>query len=173
MNLNDLASIGEFVGGFAVLITLIYLAIELRGNTKALKAEVSNTSYVGWSEFNAMLSQHPDKLILARAFDPQEAFEDFTPIEQFTLACVARTMMQRFSAAFFQYKAGILDAANWKDHAVYCHSIFSLPVWAAWWKEESKQPIYSQEFLAAIETAAVESVYFGDGVTSSANTMAK
>ena len=136
MNLQDLAAIGEFIGGTAVLVTLIYLAVELRNNTKTLRAEASNSSYAGWSDFNAMLSKHPDKLVIARAFDPNESFENFDAIEQFTLSCLGRTMIQRFSAQFFQYKAGIMDSANWDDHAAMCHSVFVLPVWSTWWKEE-------------------------------------
>jgi hypothetical protein len=165
MNLQDFASIAEIVGGFAVLVTLVYLVIELRNNTKILRAEASNTSYLGWSEFNAMLSQHPDKHVCARAFDRQEAFDKFEPLDQFTVSCLGRTMLLRLSATFFQYKAGVLDSANWDETATYCHSVFALPVWAAWWKEESKQPIYSREFVTAIDSASVESVYFGDGVT--------
>ena len=164
MSLQELASIGEFIGGLAVLLTLIYLAIELRSNTKTLKAEVNNTTYIDWSEFNTMMSQHPHREVIARAFNPQEKFEKFDPADQFTVACVARTMIQKFSASFFQYKAGILDAENWASYMTYCRSVFSLPVFAAWWKEERHQPIYSPEFIAAIEAAPVETVYFGDGV---------
>jgi hypothetical protein len=35
-----------------------------------------------------------------------------------------------------------------------------------------KQPIYSQEFIATIDSAPVESVFFGDGVVDKAKTMA-
>jgi hypothetical protein len=31
MDLNTLAQIGEFLGGLSVLLTLIYLAIQIRG----------------------------------------------------------------------------------------------------------------------------------------------
>ena len=41
MNLQDLASIAEIIGGFAVLATLVYLTIELRDNTKILKANTN------------------------------------------------------------------------------------------------------------------------------------
>lgn len=165
MTLQDLAAIGEFVGGLAVLITLIYLAIELRGNTKTLKAEANNTTYIDWSEFNIMMSQHPDKEVLVRAFNAQESLENFNLAEQFTIACVARTMIQKFSAAFFQYKAGILGIENWTSYMTYCKSVFSLPVFAAWWEEERHQPIYSPEFIAAIEAASTEKVYFGGALT--------
>ena len=144
MNLQDFASIAEIVGGFAVLATLIYLVIELRNNTSILRAEASNSSYNRWAEFNTMLSQHPDKHVFARSLDPNESFENFDLIDQFTLSCLGRTMIQRFSASYFHYKAGILDVANWDQHAIFCHSVFALPVWGAWWREESKQAIYSQ-----------------------------
>ena len=170
MTLQDLAAIGEFVGGLAVLITLIYLAIELRSNTKTLKAEANNTTYLDWSEFNTMMSQHPDKEVLVRAFNPQESFENFDPAEQFTVACVARTMVQKFSAAFFQHKAGILGAENWTSYMTYCKSVFTLPVFAAWWKEERQQPIYTSEFIAAIEAASIEKVYFGKGTAGDRTT---
>ena len=164
MNLGELASVGEFIGGFAVLLTLIYLAVELRNNTRTLKAEANNTTYIDWSEFNSMMSQHPHREVIARAFNPLESFENFDPADQFTIACVARTMVQKFSASYFQHKAGILGVENWTSYMTYCKSVFSLPVFAAWWHEERRQPIYSPEFIAAIEAASVEKVYFGDGV---------
>lgn len=36
--LDTLGNLGDFVGGIAVVITLIYLAVQVRQNTSALKA---------------------------------------------------------------------------------------------------------------------------------------
>jgi hypothetical protein len=38
MELQQLAQVGEFLGGLSVLLTLIYLAIQIRGNTKAVRS---------------------------------------------------------------------------------------------------------------------------------------
>ena len=38
MNIEQLGSIGEFVAAIATVATLIYLAFQLRQNTRALKA---------------------------------------------------------------------------------------------------------------------------------------
>jgi hypothetical protein len=32
MNLNDLANLGQIIGAIGVMITLVYLAIQIRGN---------------------------------------------------------------------------------------------------------------------------------------------
>ena len=39
MNLNDLANLGQIVGAIGVMITLIYLAIQIRGNTRVASAQ--------------------------------------------------------------------------------------------------------------------------------------
>ncbi len=38
MNLDLLGNIGEFIGGLAVIVTLIYLAFQVRQGTKTLRA---------------------------------------------------------------------------------------------------------------------------------------
>jgi len=38
MDLTQLANLGEFIGGVAVLATLVYLAIQVRQNTRSLQA---------------------------------------------------------------------------------------------------------------------------------------
>ena len=38
MNLQELSQIGEFLGGLSVLLTLVYLAVQIRGNTKVVRS---------------------------------------------------------------------------------------------------------------------------------------
>ena len=161
MNLQDLASIAEILGGFAVLATLVYLAIELRDNTRVLKAKSTSDTAVQWSEWNTMMSQHPDRVLFARSLDPKESLENFDPIEQVTLHFFGRGLLRKWGAAFFQYEAGILDAEQWESWITYCNSFLALPVWAAWWSEERVQPVHSHRFIAAIDSAPVVKLKLG------------
>jgi hypothetical protein len=43
MNLNDLANLGQIVGAIGVMITLVYLAIQIRGNTKVASAQARHS----------------------------------------------------------------------------------------------------------------------------------
>jgi hypothetical protein len=45
MNLQQLAQLGEFLGGVSVLFTLIYLAIQLRGNTRAVQSAAAQQTH--------------------------------------------------------------------------------------------------------------------------------
>ena len=42
MDLTQLANLGEFIGGVAVLVTLVYLAVQVRQGNKQLKIQTGN-----------------------------------------------------------------------------------------------------------------------------------
>ena len=44
MDLTQLANLGEFIGGVAVLVTLIYLTTQIRQNTKSVAAAATDSS---------------------------------------------------------------------------------------------------------------------------------
>ena len=40
MTLNELGSLGEFISGLAVVVTLVYLALQIRHNTRAVRSSM-------------------------------------------------------------------------------------------------------------------------------------
>ncbi len=38
MTIQDLANLGETIGGFGVVISLLYLAVQIRQNTRAVRS---------------------------------------------------------------------------------------------------------------------------------------
>jgi hypothetical protein len=165
VTLDQIASFAEIIGGFAVLATLIYLAVELRENTKTLKADANTATYLNWSAFNELMSQHPDRLLFGRAFDPQEVWANFEPIEKMTLSCLGRAMIQKFSSVFYQHDAGIVDAEVWRQNSIWCHSFLEYPVWRDFREEENRQPIYSEAFLSAIKKAPTTDISIANIMT--------
>ena len=55
MDLTQLANLGEFIGGIAVLVTLVYLAVQVRQNTAAQEA----TAVQSWFTARAMMQSLP------------------------------------------------------------------------------------------------------------------
>ena len=41
MNLETMSQLGEFVGGFGVILSLVYLAIQIRSNTNSQRADMT------------------------------------------------------------------------------------------------------------------------------------
>jgi hypothetical protein len=55
MNLQDLANIGELLGGLAILVSLIYLVLSIRQNTRQLR---ENLKSLQRTETRAAYEQH-------------------------------------------------------------------------------------------------------------------
>lgn len=45
MDLPQLALIGEFLGGLSVLLTMVYLAVQVRGNTRAMHSNIAQQTH--------------------------------------------------------------------------------------------------------------------------------
>jgi hypothetical protein len=59
MNTQDLGAIGELLTALASLITLVYLALQIRQNSKSLQESTSASLNQGWSNLNTRISSDP------------------------------------------------------------------------------------------------------------------
>ncbi|WOH38653.1 hypothetical protein RI844_05380 [Thalassotalea fonticola] len=162
MSLAELVALAEICGGFAVLATLIYLVVQLKENARLMKAKATTATFLGWSQWNDRMSVHPNKDLFIRSFHANETIENFSPEEIAVLDFIGRAAIQRFMAGYFQYKADILDNESWHHTISFCHSFLALPFWSVWWQEESKQMIYSEEFIEAICSAPIVKLSIGE-----------
>ena len=159
MTLGDLGSIGEFVAAWAVVISLIYLAYQIRDNTKTLKATSKRDVYMWWSEWCREMSAHPHGVLHNRSLDPDSKWEDFTYEEQTVIGYFCRAVVMRFESEYSLYESGLLEPEVWQAHRTLCHSLLVKPTWAEWWKlVEDNTPLYSKGFLEDILSAPTQAV---------------
>ena len=60
MDINTLAAWGEFLGGIAVVVSLIYLASQIRQNSKLLRASSASVSAAGQIRVAELMAQDPE-----------------------------------------------------------------------------------------------------------------
>jgi hypothetical protein len=147
MNLSDLANLGEFVGGLAVIATLIYLAMQLRQNTRALKsATLANNTSI-WASMLVDLGSG-DKLQAylhgssgSRSLPPDEFL-------QFFLFC--RALFVSFENQHHQYQQGMLDQAIYAGYErSFQAQILSMPGFRRYWEKYSNE--FSPSFQARVK----------------------
>ena len=73
MSLQDLGSIGELVGGFAIVVSLIYVALQIRQNTRQVSENTRSVQRDSWrnsvqdaNSWRYSLIHHPDVADLYR-----------------------------------------------------------------------------------------------------------
>lgn len=165
MNWDAVGSLAELLGASGVIISLLYLSYQIRMNTKTIKAESSNGTLLGWSEFNYELSKHPNSVDIDRMWRPDSCWDDFSHEQQVILGFVCRGIVERFDAEFALYEAGILKQEVWEKHRVYCSSFVCLPAVSTWWESEKEQPICSDSFIREIDSSSKHNALTGGSLS--------
>lgn len=149
MDLQALGAIGEFVGGLAVIATLIYLAIQIRQNTNWLRSSVLASATEAYLAFNHLLGSNP---AAARVFQVGlEDFERLSDDERRQFIILLRAFVASAQALFLQYRRGALDPTVWESFRDSVLVLVQIPHVRAWW--ESRRMVFFEEFRRAIDEA--------------------
>ena len=147
MNWEAIGALAESLGAIGVIGSVLYLAYEVRSNTKTMRAEAGTRAQMEWSKYNFAWSEHKDRDALSTVFDPNKTLSDFSESERIGLTFTLRSFAQQVEAQYFQYEAGILNEEVWDAHLRAFAALISFPAAAEWWEGEKMMPIYTKSFL--------------------------
>ncbi len=163
MNWEAITAVSEFIGVVAVVISLVYLAQEVRANTGALKASAGFDSTQGMATLNEGLVQSilgdaeyqrggESRFVhvIAKVYDPEGSIEEMTLSDQAVVGLVNRAVFQRIEGEFYLYEHGFLDPLHWEARSAWARGFLAFPIPKAWWDGESKQGVYRPSFVAAL-----------------------
>lgn len=111
MTIQDLGAIGELVGGVAVLVTLAYLAVQIKQNTKIHASLIRQNFYDATQQqiLHAVESNEFNEL-MNRSWTTNE---DLAPGEMTQVWRHMQGVLIGYQGAFEQYKSGALPKADW------------------------------------------------------------
>jgi len=147
MSIQDLGSIGELIAAIATLGTLVYLAIQIKSNTTAIKTSSSWDAHHTFVDVDDMLAQGGELSELVFRTWNDESVSDFTAYELFQLEMFGRGYFQRLEAQYFLYKAGQLDPQIWENRRRFNQMLLDIPYWRTFWEKESTGFNVTQEFM--------------------------
>ena len=148
MNWDAVSAIAESVGALGVIITLLYLAREMRRSGKATSmhayqqlldhiSEISKT-IISDKEFRALLIQMRDP-----EFEPDEN-------ERMALITVVLMAMRNYAHAFEMYQEGTINASQWSSLAMGLDN----GIMNGWFKRSADDVMngFSQDFQDYVES---------------------
>lgn len=107
MNWEAIGAIGDIVGAVAVVISLVYVAVQVRQNTNASRAATVQDMTNKWVQINLWSAESPD-----RRFNMETAKPGSDEFLQ-GLA-LYRALFHQWSNNLYQYKKGVLDYESFK-----------------------------------------------------------
>lgn len=148
MPLNDFASLATVLQGVGVIATLAFLAIELRQNTRALRANAFQTVASEFARFDGQFAYDADYAdLVLRAL---VSLEPLTPNERYRVAMAASLRMQLFDSLYYWHRQGVLEKPRWEAFERQFAVWIQHPGMRAWWQQS--QVFYTPEFVAHVNT---------------------
>ena len=156
MNWDALGAIGELVGAIAVVLTLLYLVVQIKQNTSGLRAN----AYQGWMsaniQINTALSQpEQSKIIMAGNYDSKNLTEE--SVVSFGMLNIS--IMQMAQSIDYLYKTGSLDRELWQAEMNRAAAILAMPGVRQWWDAGGKTNL-APSFVERIESIETDITYW-------------
>lgn len=152
MTIQDLGSLSEVIAALATVITLIYLAIQIRHNTKATKDEATRSLMLANSEATMDVARDGELAdIIQRGL---HGHGDLTPTEQMRYNLFFFAYYNQVDYAYERFLEGHLNERSWNKIAKEIPVYIGAPGGKKWWASDKIR--LSPEFVAYVESTLSE-----------------
>ena len=132
MDWDALGAIGEVIGALAVVATLVYLAAQIRQNTKTVAANTFQSVSATASQTALQIAQSPDLVrVTVKLFQPDE---ELTIEEAMQAQLIFRAVFRNYENYYYQYSRGYFEEEVWGGYKKTMSEQLAVPFGQQWWK---------------------------------------
>ena len=147
MTVQDLGSIGELIGAVAVFISLLYLAMQIRQNTRAVRISTYQAIMDSSNRIGESLAQTGvDRIYRLGRSDPDSLNED--ELSQFNL--VAGQVLNLYEGLFLHHQQGAIDDDFFVGRFATFHRMMHQPGFKLMWTERART-YYARSFARRVD----------------------
>ena len=145
--LDDLGNIGDFLGGLSVIVTLIYLAIQIRQNTKSSRGQSYQAAVSAVSDWSREVGMNAEscRVLQVGSMD----LESLSDLERAQFNLLMTSVIRNFENIHYQYTNGSIDANTWSGWAKRTRSVLAPGGAQAWWR--NSKSAYSPGFRRFVD----------------------
>ncbi len=135
MTIQDVGSIGELVGAIATVATLVYLAIQIRSNTLALRSTAAHSVHESFATWYRMLAGDAGLSELMA-----KGLRDYSVLSETERARFVSTSMAFLLCtqdAFIKWREGTLAPDLWSGWELVTMNLVKAPGGEVFWQERS------------------------------------
>ncbi len=170
MNWEAVGAIGEVLGAIGVIVTLVYLAAQIRQNTRSLGTEAYGRALDRVTTVQGRLAEHPELTNILLRGAPDKGSLSATERAQF--AWIFYEMFTGFEFMFHQAQSGALTEVVWQRWGDTIRWWLSFPGVRQWW--DARPAPFTADFTEFVdhqiiggpsdeESAARWLAYLGNG----------
>lgn len=145
-----IGALGEIFGGLAVVFSLVYVAAQLRQNTKALRSAASADAIASIRHWNDALIRDPE---VARIFTQGiTGIDSLGEVDRIRFLTLMVNFFKTFEDLHYQYVQGTMEPEVWAGWEHLGKMYFNTIGMRQYWSE--RRPIFSATFQAWMDSIA-------------------
>ena len=164
MDWNELGSIGEAISALAVVVSVVYVAIQLRANTRTNRAKAAQEAEELFIGMNVTAATDPDISELFVRLFKAKSIDDFNETENMQIRLVVIAWTQAVQAQYFMWREGTLLDEVWDYRIKWYRSWILIPAIGEIWEQSKPENLFSEKFINEVESEQGQ-VEFKFGVT--------
>jgi len=148
MSWEAIAAIADIGAGIGVIVTLFYLASQIRQNTRATFADAYQRFTDSINSTNQLIASDP---VLARIISEiaVKAWDDYDPVERTRLSNVLLCDFRAVESLYFHHVEGAANRRAWETQAKLIGDFVKFRAVRSWWPRFA--PIFDDEFRSFVE----------------------
>lgn len=151
MNWDALGAIAELIGGIAVLITLVYLAIQVRHANRIQRQTLLSNQTAHWVANCQTLGAHPE---LNRAWHKALRGDDLTQDERWQWSILLYGVIVDFEEMYFLHKEGYQYDFRWQSIHKALRNYLNTPAGVRWW-DTVKHLYFHEEVVDYVDESII------------------
>jgi len=147
MEWETAGTIAEVVAAITVVVSLWYVAVQLKQNTELARAELEVQLGVVWAELHDNMIQNPG---LAKAYDLAE--KNWSEISDEDVRAYLWFVAKSFhmlEGMYRQYQRGLLAEDVWEPYDRYISGVMKIEAVMGWWQSDGS--LTSKEFKSHVD----------------------
>jgi hypothetical protein len=147
MNWEMLAAIGQFAAVLVGIPSLIYLAVQIREQTKERRQSAVHALTEQWGDLTCAL--HDNAELSAIFLRGVQSFDDLDPVSKLRFSAFFNRFLNHFEAMHFSHRDGLLNASSWGKIERTMSDLIAYPGVQQWWKE--RRHWHTEEFGRVVD----------------------
>lgn len=143
MSLADLGNLGEIVGGLGVIVSLLYLAAQIRQSSRLAKFDAHRSLSVAMSSIIADVARSPELYRVWKAVVDEPESATYDDRERFGML-----LYQVFTTFSDAYRFADIDPDLAARYEVYVDQYLRMPAVQGWWARQGNN--FPERFQALI-----------------------
>ena len=146
MNWDAIGAVGEVAGAIAVVVSLVYLAGQIRENTRSSRAATRQAIVESVIATNMIWTQSES---FCQVFQDHIDGKEIAPHQYLRLSGYCYVCLRNWENVHFQYRSDMLSDEEWYGFRLNLKALLQLKVFEDFWTRERE--VFSQAFRREVE----------------------